>query len=364
MEDKEQVVEQSKSKKRGGALRALKTGSRRLTLGLGSSALVLLLTTAIAIMSLVSLAWLAENRNLEAGSQAMDMNDKLFELSIPGTIAGNVTTKNPKVADPDWTATGSTGGIIKTETLDAWLGTNYDTSESAVTTNTSQGVVSLLNIRLDEKGEKHFMPNAIGYLEFYIQPEADGLLFFSTAQLLPMFKGSPSDATKNNVMNLLNSHIVFFNLPTSLSLEDADTTLSADAFKTAQKQRLDAQRATHVYGNLIHSGDLFQIVTGENGTGTFLAGETYRVVIGFEWLVTYSRVETLYSGQTLPSDLLYFPGATPSPLTNNDKRDGYNNADQLIADNVRYVAVQAAVNVTQTPPQSPPARQVIATLVE
>ena len=63
------------------------------TLSLGSSSVVLTITTAVALVAMASTAWIAINKNVDSGSAAMQVDDTLFELSVPFVSNNGVVSK-------------------------------------------------------------------------------------------------------------------------------------------------------------------------------------------------------------------------------------------------------------------------------
>lgn len=319
----------------------LKHGAGGVTLGLGTSSLILVVTTAIALVAVATTAWLASNREVDSGSMAELSNDTLFELAVPDTNS----RKTDQVTDNSWTPGSDTATGVITEGMLETLAAQYARGEADIVTNENQaGVVCVLKA---DGAIKSIRPGSTGTLTFLIKPKKAELDFKASLNIAALGKKLVPD--NNNSVSL-----TYERLPDALTENDS----RADAFNYLKghvlffTKRSAAQDANGYYsytsGQRILPGQDFYITGATQAVSSNFAG--YTVTLYWEWPVTYDRLEALLGSAELNGErkAWYFvKDANDQCIVDSY---GYNTADTEIGKHISHIFAEIPVEVPDSVP--------------
>lgn len=296
-----------------GLFTALRTGAAGSALGLGSSALVLAVTTSIAIVALATLGWLSNNREVNSGSQAMEMGGPPFELAVMQTGSAR---RDPLdfFNSTEYVTENGTRVALDLAGMPCYQITELQTSAS------TDGVTCALTI---DGEEDRLGPGATGTLQFRIRPLRDERQsYFGSVTLNGVMKYLPNEndptvaALNAEALGFLRSHIAFY---TSSDRTQANW-IGPDA-----------------------QGNLWFRVIGVTNT----PNSDYTVTLYWEWLKVYGDAK---AKTNISDDALLVKGYAGMTAAEQDDvlslNAGYNEGDQSIGNRIKYIAADVTVQAT------------------
>ena len=287
----------------------LKHGAGGVTLGLGTSSLILVVTTAIALVAIATTAWLASNREVDSGSMA-DLTTDSFEVGVVTPTVNGVEQRDPAVENNAILALATPGSNPE----------NMVYANNFWSNETNAGVICGLKI---SGMEGRLRPGATGTLEFLIKPAGGDHAYSAQMSIAALLKKldndgkvvqdqqgndeyvllRPGEATgdRARAMALLKGHILFFGAtpPANRIIPETTTIL----IRTA-------------------SGDPFD------------STKTYKVTLNWQWPQRYSDLLTILGQETISQ------AEAPIYLENGTGSIGYDNGDQTIGTHISHVAVE------------------------
>ena len=286
------------------SLQSVRESLRTLSL----STLLLIVTTAVALVAVGSLAWMSENRKLDADGVHANMDDELFELGVTQTSSSSLS-----------------GYANKLQTNDQNISILCDLDVYSV------------------DGDTQVRPGSHGTLTFNIIPKKDNLTF----------------AVRVDFRAITSSHSII-NASSTLDQKCAANYLNGHLIVFTNEGRTTMLKNGDIYGS--GESNYFYITTAT------VADTPTPVTLYWEWAQTYERLKTilnenniLLSYQTPSENSAQLTSAQEAlyifhfnNLNDNNYNDGYNDADQVIGDYVRYIL--ADVTVQTAPSQSAPAQ--------
>ena len=335
------------------ALAVFSRGAGGLTLGLGSSALILLTTTAIALVAVATTAWIAANRDVNSGTAAMDMDSTLFELSV---LSEDGVNKTNTLTHPNWVAgkQGQYNVILGSMLKDLLPG--YATGEDQIATGEIDdetgdpitGVVCQLLIDNDDEEEIHSLrPGAYGRLVFELTPKKDNLPFTGTLEVSALGKWLKNSGDVEVEYRRVDE--AYFD---AYLLENGEADKRADAFRYlkhhvlffATRSENKDPTGEYTYTNRIAPGGSFSV------TGAVTAEQTYVVTIYWVWPRTYDRLTSALGTEEVTAhqtDYCYMKTNDTEPST------GYNNADTEIGLHLSHFAAEITMQAAASPANTP-----------
>ena len=301
------------------SLQSVRESLRTLSL----STLLLIVTTAVALVAVGSLAWVSENRKLDADGTHMNMDGEAFEVGVDAGIAPNSDLSR--------------------------ILTGLSNSHSNGFSTDSYSVLCMLSIETDgQSSEATFRPRATGTMTFKITPNSTE--YFSAALSISAigytldngelgYEYLSEDTIQNDPrlvpLNFLKGHVLFFKSRTPV-------TANGETYYT--------------YGDRIEPGEEFNITGISNNDGT----DEYSVTIYWEWPRTYDRLRALlgYAGDNNAAAVPETETEINRIISANlnryltsaeiDPGAAYNEADTEIGMHIGYVV--AEVTVTESTP--------------
>ncbi len=263
-----------------------------------STVTILVVVTSVAALAIYSFAWFAESRETLASDIGATTE------SVPFRLGAQVTG----------------GGIrlkpVDEKVLELFSSENYE--GTAVSNGSGVGIVCALNI---DHRDDLVRPGTEGTLTFRILPREADSFFVSDIKLCGLVKEydandeifltmadpeTESDPEKVIALNYLRGHILLF-------LDSAHT-------------------------KMLLPGDPFTIsCPGSSGD--------YTVTLYWEWPRRYDELSAALSGSETTSGTVVSIDDTYH-LYNGTGRKGYNNADQMIGDQLDYIAAIISVNMS------------------
>lgn len=334
----------------------LKHGAGGVTLGLGSSSLILVVTTAIALVAIATTAWLASNREVDSGSMA-DLNAQLYELAAPSPL--------PPTPSPDIlynSANDATHYSSFTDAVRNLLPGFTVATEALQETTASQPD---LLIALKPNWSSPFIkPGASGTLTFYFVPKVQKNMTAHFSIDLQAFQKTDDAVVPDAVLKLLKGHILFFRQL------DPDTQKYSDPLYDASNPgvlEFDYNTADHtsekddsgrypitlywVWPQTVSKVLLLDGARNLYGSASLFAEQTQITnlialmyadpALFFQY--SYDNLQTDAANETAYRALLDTSLWTAETDANTQEQplkalsDGYNNADQEIGDNVYYL---------------------------
>lgn len=280
---------------------------------------IILFGTVLALSVGVSVAWFANSQRSENSGMDIVLATDTYRLLVKKPLEYDRTAGG----DPVYP------GI---STLKTTLHDDYDyLIASGVTSTASSALLATELVNADaEKGKYDLRPGSYGTLTFYLDPLAAGTLELRFSLSLGGFANvydnegditSIERVTSESVANYLQGHILFFTgRPSGSTPEDFVYTGFVDGtfdYSTQGKTPVTADDAT-------------------NGC--------YEITLYWEWLMTYDEIEDT---DKFPDDVRdyfddhrsYFLAKNVNSTDPTECNEGYNDADQIIGDNVNYIAV-------------------------
>lgn len=212
---------------------------------------------------------------------------------------------------------------------------SFDLTNSSTASSTKLGFELHNEFRYD--GEYYLMPGSYGTLTFYIEPhEGVGDITVNLNLALGGYKKryEENESTHmmdlvfdevddQNVLNILKGHVMFFT------------------------SRSGANFESYRYNGLITEGTFSYSTHGKSKSTDPGKENYYKVVLYWDWPVTYSEILTGISGGRYPSSVNtyinnhknYFFASNLDKNDEDSLNDGYNDGDQLIGDNVSFLVV-------------------------
>ena len=340
-----------------GAFAALRTGAAGSALGLGSSALILAVTTSIALVALVTLSWLSNNREVDSGSHAMEMGGELFELAAPATLP---TPTPPPTLKTQPTTTG--------ETL----------TEYTIAASPRQSEAALM-LSLVPDNMPDMYPGAYGTLQFYIKPQnnrSDLTVTFNLRRLIvpasPKTENDVGYAAYQTLMSAVHDyscgHLLLFQTktggrysgliyqqPTAQNSQSEGSFSYSLADHSADKVNVGGQDYYLVTIHWVWPKNFRQMaepVDADGDTILFPAtGETgCPDASGMTTWMT-NNTSLLFEGDaSAATHMTQYTGGTEEQKAEayNELNLAYNLADQAIGDNVSYLIVELAADAEIT----------------
>lgn len=206
------------------SLQSVRESLRTLSL----STLLLIVTTAVALVAVGSLAWMSENRKLDADGVHANMQGERYSISfLPGATNGLYTDTNSKrylLSDPDQTPVYDDSALIWKITSDNKIENYYTQTDSGPQTDSG------------------LEPGSYGILSFVVTPNVTSVNLDLTFELISYEDISvygDSNVKLNEisptVAQLLNGHIMLFG---SRAGEDGEYTYSEPILPDEDGKRL------------------------------------------------------------------------------------------------------------------------------
>ena len=279
----------------------------------------------ISMPVVLSLGWFASNNNTTANGMQVVVATDTYDILVDRSLG--------ILYDPAATDAESQELYPNLDALMTELSNNgYDLARE----DALQLGIELRNDLSSASGGHNLFPGSYGTATFFIRPHDP--LDTSTITFSLRLTGyrdqydaenhlSIVPATNATALNMLHGHILLF------------------------ASRTGADHNHYQYDGLLSNGELAFTMNGGAG---FVSGENYyEVTIYWEWPVTYDDI-TENTSTTSPAVTKKYPAALTdyvsghpqyffasgaSAVTSGQEIDSYNDGDQLIGDNIKFVAV-------------------------
>jgi len=306
---------------------------------------LIVVSGAVLIVSAVTtVAWFSHNTTVRGTGMQVVVDADNYKLLIQRTTE----------YDREYTSGPNNGSAIYPGISDLKEDVLRDTEGYSLTATDTSGAgalaFELVNedvISMNGVDTRFLSPGSYGTVTFYIQKltPSDITVDFSLniGGYADGFDESDNPiitrVDNETYLNFLKGHILFF---TGRETNNNDTPL-------------DASDDFYVYTGLIDEGT-FSFDTTEKTPVTVNAISCYRVTLYWEWPLTYSDITSKVSSGEYPSPVgtylsqkksfvenevtkSYFLAKNLSSSIPEELNDGYNDADQIIGDNIQYVVV-------------------------
>ena len=302
-----------------------------------SCAIIALLITIIVISGEIAYGWFSANMSVNANGIGVSMKGDGFKLSIPSSAGYSNTI----------TSHFSSEGYV------AYLETDETNTKIFCTINS-------------EDGEDTIEPGSYGTIEFDIVSSGGGFNAFNIDLLFRGIKvvyGENSSSLVNlnatdsqgegKILELLKGHIMLFESRTAIAGNSGpyyysnhiDTNYLYDtADHQADHEVINAEDHYHVKLFWVWPLSFAQMVYPESdsrlNTNTLINDATER-----QALINYiGQNPGKYFYWSTPKSITYSAGYEQNQANYNALSEGYNNGDQRIGDNIRYLVVEITVN--------------------
>lgn len=275
----------------------------------------------ISIPVVLSLGWFASNNNTTANGMQVVVSTETYDILVARGGADLYDATATVEGQPLYQRIGDMKTRLGTE--------GYD----FVSPDANQLAIELINVRDNVGIGYNLAPGSYGYATFYIRPHDPSDTSTVTISLQVTgyrYNGVavvPADNDNNGAaLNMLQGHLLFF------------------------AERTGALRENHQYSGLLNGGELaFTMDAGDS-----FKSETnyYEITIYWEWPITYDEITDNLSTTSpavtkkYPVELTPYISAHPeyffasdSAVASGKEIDSYNDGDQLIGDNINFVAV-------------------------
>ena len=281
----EEAMEKEPNNKNRLSLQSVRESLRTLSL----STLLLLVTTAVALVAVGSLAWMSENRKLDADGVHANMDGAKYSISFPTGSYRTLEDKLAIIEDPDDSA------IVWEMTDDA----------------------NLNNVAADDQTalQRGVYPGSSGFISFVVTPKADVDLDL-TFELCAYIEKTENGQTQlvhvpqeqENITHFLNGHIMLFE---NKNTEDSSNAANGEYYYTDP------------------------ILPDANGKRTitkkhFTNGTEQRVDIYWEWPITLSTI--VY----ISDDSIYKPFFPSSVIAERNNEEVVNDYTRTISDILKH----------------------------
>ena len=282
----------------------------------------------ISIPVVLSLGWFASNDNTNANGMQVVVSTETYDILVARGGSDRYDASETVEGQPLYRYIGDMKTRLGTE--------GYD----FVNPDAKQLAIELINVRDNVGIGYNLAPGSYGYATFYIRPHDPSDTSTVTISLQVTgyrFNGSavvPAD--NENALNMLQGHLLFF------------------------AERTGALRENHQYSGLLNGGEL--AFTMDAGASFKSETNYYEITIYWEWPITYDEITDNLSTTSpavtkkYPAELKtyidgdpddpddnghpqYFFASGASAVTSGKEIDSYNDGDQLIGDNINFVAV-------------------------